>query len=785
MLSTGLADAADPAAPPAVGPEDAASDRKQAGGERGRQNPAEALEFGETIEVIGTLPVPGLGTALRDVPASVQTFGGKEVDRQNPLSAADFLERNATSVSLNSGQGNPFQPDLNFRGFTASPLLGTPQGVSVFLDGVRVNEPFGDVVNWDLIPPSAIASIQLVSGSTPALGLNTLGGALALYTKSGSAYPGLTASVTGGSFGRVGGTVEAGGASGHLDGFVTANYLREDGWAVHNPSRVAQLFAKGGHQTEQTDLDLSVVLADTRLEGTQTLPLSFLDAPREAYTFPDVNENRVAHVNLKGSVYLGSELLFGGSAYYRKLRSNNTSSNTNDAFELPAQPGDPVPPQATNDRSTIDQDGWGGALQLTVLSKLLGRKNQLAVGAAVDLGDVHFTQESQPADFTADRGTIGTGPFAPETDVETRTRYYGVYATDTLAVTDELSLTLSGRYNWAHVEIRNQGAPEDDSLNGTSNFQRFNPAVGLAWNPLRWLTAFANYNEGMRVPTPMELTCADPTAPCKLPNAFLADPPLKAVVSRTVEVGARGRLGQAGRWSAALFRTQLSDDILFINDPASGLIGAGFFANVGDTRRQGLELALGLQTGPVAWNVGYGFLRATFETPYQFASAANSAAVDTNGDGVPDTVFVRAGNRIPGLPEHTVKVQGEWQVIRDLTVGASLVYASGVYARGDENNQDANGKLPGYALVQLDASYVILEGLRLSVKVENLLDTAHYNFGVLGQNAFTGPGRTFGPAVGVDAVPEQFRAVGAPRGVWATLEYRFGGSARAPDAHDS
>ena len=124
--------------------------------------------------------MPGLGTALEDVPATVQTYGGKEVGRQGPLSPADFLERNAGSVNINSGQGNPFQPDVSYRGFTASPLLGTPQGMSVFLDGVRVNEPFGDVVNWDLLPPSAISSIQLISGSTPALGLNTLGGALAV-----------------------------------------------------------------------------------------------------------------------------------------------------------------------------------------------------------------------------------------------------------------------------------------------------------------------------------------------------------------------------------------------------------------------------------------------------------------------------------------------------------------------------------------------------------------------------------------------------------------------------
>jgi iron complex outermembrane recepter protein len=726
--------------------------------------------------------VPGLGTALEDVPASVQTYGAKEVGRQRPQSVADFLDRNAGSVSLQSGQGNPFQPDVSYRGFTASPLLGTPQGLSVFLDGVRVNEPFGDVVNWDLVPPSAISSIQLLSGSTPALGLNTLGGALAIYTKSGSAYPGYALSAEGGSFARAGGTFEAGGAAGHLDGFVTGNFQRDGGWALHNPSRVAQLFGKVGHQTEDSDLDLSLVLADTSLEGTQTLPLSWLDTPREAYTFPDLNTNRVAHANLKGSLYVARDVLLGANAYFRKLHSASTSSNQNDAFDPAAVPAQST---ATNDRSTIDQDGFGGALQLTVVSRFPGVKNQLALGGAADLGDVHFTQESQPASFTASRGTVAAGDFAVATDVQTTNHYYGLYLTDTVSPGGGLSLTLSGRYNWARVRIHNQGGPEDAALEGESSFTRFNPSAGITYTPGRWLTAFATYNEGMRVPTPMELTCADPTAPCKLPNNFLSDPPLAKVVSRTAEVGARGHLGAAS-WSAALFQTRLTDDLQFINDPSSGLLNAGFFANVGETRRRGVEVALAARMGDVTWSLSYGWVRATFEAPFQFASTTNSAAADTNGDGVRDTVFVRRGDRIPGIPEHTAKVQAEWEVLHDVSIGASLAYASSVFARGDENNRDVNGEVPGYALLGLQASYAVVPGLRLSLRVENLLDARYSNFGVLGQNAFDGPGRTFGPSAGVSPAVEQFRAVGAPRGAWLTLEYRSGdGGARRAGGHDT
>jgi iron complex outermembrane recepter protein len=736
-------------------------------------NPAEALEYGEVIEVVGTTPVPGLGTALEDVPASVQTYGAEEIGRQRPLSAADFLERHAASVNLNSGQGNPFQPDVSYRGFAASPLLGTPQGMSVFLDGVRMNEPFGDVVNWDLLPPSAIANLQLISGSTPALGLNTLGGALAMYTKSGSAYPGISVSATGGSFERVGATFEMGGASGDLDGFLTGNFLRDGGWALHNPSRVAQLFGKLGHQTERSDLDLTLLLADTSLEGTQTLPRSWLDTPREAYTFPDLNANRVGQANLKGSIHLAPALLFGGGAYFRTLRSENTSSNQNDDFELPTEPDGPVSSTAFNDRSIIRQNGYGGALELTLLRPLAGLENQLVLGAAADLGDVEFTQETQPAEFTPERGTIATGEFVGETDVETSNRAWGLYLTDTLSLTEQLSLTLSGRFNLAQVTIENRGAPEDDALDGDHTFTRFNPAAGVAWTPRRWVTTFATYNEGMRVPTPMELTCADPMAPCKLPNNFLADPPLERVVSRTAEVGARGRLGDAGRWSAALFQTRLADDIQFISDPSSGLLNAGFFANVGATRRRGAELALAMRTGDVAWSASLGLVRATFQTPFQFASAINSTAADTDGDGVGDTVSVRRGHRIPGIPERTMKLRADWEVIADLSIGAGVVYSSSVYARGDENNGDLNGEVPGYAIVDVAADYDLAEGLRLSLRADNLFDAEYSNFAILGENSFVGPGKSFGPAAGLDAAAEQFRAVGAPRAAWLILEYRW------------
>jgi len=195
---------------------------------RSGENPAAALEM-PTVEIVGTTPLPGIGTPLRDVPANVQIYTSEDLAGQRQANFTDYLEQNPTGMASNAAQGNPFQPDINFRGLSASPLLGTPQGVSMFQDGVRINEPFGDVVNWDLIPQSAIASIQLIPGSNPAFGLNTLGGAAAVYTKSGAQYPGGNIELTGGSFGRRSAALEWGGSHQALDYFLTGNVLEVDG----------------------------------------------------------------------------------------------------------------------------------------------------------------------------------------------------------------------------------------------------------------------------------------------------------------------------------------------------------------------------------------------------------------------------------------------------------------------------------------------------------------------------------------------------------------------------
>ena len=278
-------------------------------------------------------------------------------------------------------------------------------------------------------------------------------------------------------------------------------------------------------------------------------------------------------------------------------------------------------------------------------------------------------------------------------DVATRQENWGVYLTDTFDITDALALTFSGRYQITEVEIRDQtGDPENADLDGDHDFDRFNPAGGITYSIFEDLNLFGGYSESFRAPTPAELTCADENDPCKLPNAFLADPPLDPVIGRTWEIGARGRLplGEDLRWRVAFYRTTLDDDLVFAVTETSG---AGFFTNIDETRRQGMELGLNGKWESVHWSVNYGFVDATYESAETLASAVE-----------PDGIQVQEGDRIPGIPEHNLKAGADWAILPKWSVGGTLIYASDQFLRGDDSNE--LDTVDDYAIVNLRTRFI-------------------------------------------------------------------------------
>lgn len=754
------------------------------------ENKSSVLET-DTVEVIATTPLHSVGVAIDDVPANVQVIKGKDIRNQQSLGIANYLSDNMLGVNVNETQNNPFQPDVNFHGFTASPLLGTPQGLSVFQDGVRINQPFGDTVNWDLIPSNAISSINLMPGSNPLFGLNTLGGALSIQTKSGEHYPGGIVQAYGGSWGRRAVEGEYGGQlTNGVDYFIAGNYFKEDGWRDSSQTDVRQLFAKLGWHNDKTDIDVSFTGADNDMNGNGLQVESLMNAlgRSSVYTQPDNTKNKHAGVTLNVNHWLSDTLAASGAAYYRNTRTNTYNADINNDFNMPLAMANLVCDGANG--VVVGSNGCAGAINTTKTTQdsygITGQlswttdKNLLIAGLGYDRADIDFTQNQQFfTAFDANRGVGGVLDASTNViNLTGKTETVSVFATDTYHVTPKLALTVAGRYNTTDVSNADHNIPVwasgNGSLTGSQTFERFNPAIGLTFTPFSSVNFFGGYNEGSRAPSSIEIGCSDPLSPCSLPNSMAGDPPtLKQVVAKTWEGGMRGKLSSTTKWSVTAYHTTNENDIQFIASAASG---AGYFKNVGETKRLGFDFGIESEMGDLRWMAGYSFIDATYESDFDVMSPANALA-GTNCQGVAavDTICAKAGGSIAGIPKHQFKLRAEWQVLPKWAVGGTLNTFSSQYMRGNENNADPLGKVAAYTVVNLDTRYRFGEsGWNLFAKVNNVFDRDYASGGMLGTNMFTAAGNTF-DVTGTGAA-ERFLSPGAPRAGWIGLRYEFGGA---------
>lgn len=755
------------------------------------------------VLVIGNAPLPGFGLPLNQIPSNVQTANDQDLQRAQTNDVADYLSQKFTGVNVSESADNPFQLDINYHGFTASPLIGTPEGLSVYVDGVRVNESFGDTVNWDLIPESAISGISLIGGSNPIFGLNTLGGALSVQTKSGRDDPGTELQAYGGSFGRRAVQGQTGGSDGPFDYFLTGNYSYETGWRDISTTEVWQMFGKVGWRSGTTDLHLSYTYADTNLFGNGAIPTSMYDYLREQSYTPDLTHNLLHFVNLTGSHAFTGHLLLTGNAYYRHLVTGSNNGSNNDNYLDDGYPGppidcdgslaDPAPlaycATAVNQVSTLIQRASGAGLQLTDSQDLFGGHNQAIVGTDYTDSANAFDQWFDYGSFTPSHLLIyQPSPSNSQTAIQMSgsNRIFGVYLTDTWSPSGLLHFNLSARYNRnvetllgdsvdTNIEDYGDGFGEPSPVAGTHTFSRLNPALGFTVTPSDSLTLYANYNQASRAPTVVELGCSNPLQPCGLPNDFASDPDLEQVIASTFEVGVRGNLADRRlTWSADAFRTENRDDIQFVATSTN----SGYFANVGDTRRQGIDLALGGALARLKWNLSYSFVDATFESPFVVSAESNSTA-DANGN-----IVVEPGDHIPLIPRHTGKLALDYQVTDRLEVGGNLVVASGSYLHGDENNANqagltnaagqyiiGTGWIPGYAVVNLQGSYRIVKSLEVFARISNLLNRQYATAGFLTSNTFNPNGTfRFNPD---DWTNENAISPSAPIGIWAGLRLQL------------
>ena len=700
------------------------------------------------VEVIGATPLLGSGVDRDKVPAETHVLTDQDIGRNGYPQALRALNENVPGVTLDAAAGNPFQPNLLYHGFLSSPLQGNPQGLAVYLNCARFNQPFGDTVNWDLIPDLAIDRIDVV-GSNPVFGLNALGGALSVRMKNGFTYQGGELDLLGGSFAHYQGNLQYGVQSGNVAAYVAATGLHEGGWRDLQSSNLGNFYGDLGWRGNRGEVHINVTAAQTRLNGPGTSPVDLLAvAPSAQFTAPNLITNKYTQVNLTGSYDITDTTSLQGLAYYTYLLQKVYNGNVpnlspcNDGSGFLCQApgvfgtdrnGNPIPdflnggPYSDLDQQSTNTNGYGASLQVTNRDELFGHHNQLIAGFSFDGAQTLFSSSTQIGGLSlSDRVFAGPGITIDQADgsiapvrVGISDAYYGVFFTDTFDVTSQLSANLSGRFNLAQIDLNDQLG---SALTGNHTYSRFNPAGGLTYKILPGLTVYASYADANRAPTPAELTCSSAASPCSLANFFTGDPNLQQVVSHTIEAGLRSQFqpfeGATLSSNLAYYRSTLNNDILFVNSPIQG---RAFFQNVGTTLRQGVDVSAQLKTGRLLAWVAYSYIAATFQTGFT-ASSNNNPGADPNGN-----IQVQPGNHLPGIPANLGKLGVDYKVTDAWTVGGTGIAASGQYLFGDEAN--LNLKTQPYFVLNLHTSYQITKNLQFFGLIENAFNTKYYTFG--------------------------------------------------------
>lgn len=693
----------------------------------------------QQVEVVATSPLPGQGMDRNLLPYMTQVMRRHTIEATQADTTTDLLARRAAGVQVSDIQGSPYQSELSFRGYRASGLLGAAQGLSVYLDGVRINEPFGDVVSWDLVPEFALDSIALVPGANPAFGLNTLGGAISLNTLDGRHARGLRAEIDAGSFGRRRLNLTHGGADSDGDHFIGFGLFGEDGWREHSAGRLGTLFAKLGVQTDAGRWSLSALAGHSRLVGNGLVPCVSLDDEgrrtpdlawmnrRAVYTHPDRTTQQLAQLSGSWRWAMSGDETLEALAYARRTRRDTLNG---DQAEVPVDGANASINRGRASQSAIGASlGWSGRMG----------GHQWQFGASVDQARVRYRQTEQAGRFTADRGVQPLdAAVVPDVAVQGRHVGWGMHASDTVRVADATHVTATLRFNEARPASRLTHFDEDDGTAVDSPEERFryrswNPAIGIAQRAGPTLTLFANIARNTRAPTVIELGCADAAQACRLPAGLQSDPYLKPVRSTTLEAGLRfGREGDHGG-SLTFYRNDNHDDIVFASVSVSGNLG--YFRNVPLTRHQGLDSEWHGGAGAWRWSAGYSLLDAS----YRFAGVLRQGERN---------VQVTPGTPIAGVSRHHLRLTLDWRAVDALSLGGDLQASSRRGVAGNEDGRLADGSahrvdlsLPGPVVLNLRAGWQPVPGWDWSARIGNALDRRGASHGALTQTLFDAQGR--------------------------------------------
>lgn len=737
----------------------------------------------EVIEVHGATSLQ-TGSDAAPIFGSVQSLSQKQIEESVSRSLPELLKTQFASVNLNDAQNNPFQPDLQYRGFTASPLLGLPQGISVYLNGGRINEAFGDTVNWDLMPLDAIDTVSLYSGSNPLFGQNTLGGALTLNTKTGFTFDANEIDATVGQYGQSAISIETGGNNGSWGYYINANHYEEDGWRDYSPSEVNQVFSSVSYQDNKRRIDVNYLYADSELLGNGASPIELLDIEgREAvYTHPDQTNNELHHFSVSGDLQLSDAHLISFNAFYRDNETTSINGDDSDFGACQFSDGritlceledDDDDDENDNDEDEDDDDelvtvgddaeavafigydedtalsdisevspevidgtyntgksdtqAFGFSSQLASNYELLGKPSVLVIGATYNKGDINYAAdttfgilENETANDTRTVTPLqGLQSAEDRVRLDVDTTAWSLLFVNTTHITDTISLNIGGRFNRDHVLMEDLSEDGDDSLDGNHRFTQFNPAIGLDIALTEHSLINLAFSQSSRTPSPAELSCADEDDPCRLPNGFVADPPLDQVVTQTIEANYAAAFNDI-ELTLNIYRSKSQDDIIF--QQAGSVASRGYFINIDATRRKGIEFSINSFWKQLHYRFNYNYLDATFESSFISFSPFNPLGANRQ---------VEAGDTIPGQPKHHIKFYLDYALTNQASLGAEIISASSQYYRGDEANE--NDTLDSYVVTNVYVDYQFNHTFSAQLRINNLFDTEYETFGTYGE----------------------------------------------------
>ena len=645
-------------------------------------------------------PVLVNSTRLRDVEEPIAQVTGKvivvtaeEIDKLGATTVQEVLQYQ-TGIVLYDALGNEFQQTVDMRGFNAQPVTAT----SVFVDGVRVNEPDFNTINFDLIPIEDIERIEILPGTATVFGRNALAGVINITTKRGRGdRPHVGFNIGGGSYGRQRYSLNTDGPLpiSNFDYYfgVTrelTNGYRNEFDPRNAGARITRLLAKLGYRPgESTDASVAYTRVLDSISQAGSLPASLLRVDRNSNITPGDESRSNLHqvgLNLKQKLPAGFSVALNGFFRRNDIDLFNRGLSSESTLKT-----------ATRSGGTTVQASHEGAI--------LTKKNLLTLGF-----------EYARNNFDSDNSGIFLPAFTFQNMRSTKEDVVGVFLTDSFHLFDWLAIHGGLRYDWDRLNFTDE---IDPTLSGSKTYNRVSPKTGLIYTPIKNLSFSFSYSEGVRIPTVDELFAQGP---------FGSNPDLKAMKSRNFELGAKAQLRDWLDASLALFYTPVRNEILFIVvDPISFF---GRNENIARTLRRGIELSLKAryQNWLDAF-INYTAMKATFETDVLLLSGQ-----------------VRKGDELPLVPRHRVSVGINTYPIEGLTVSLLGNYVGSQFMQRDEPNQAK--KVIDYFVLNSRLAYQWKEWTGY-VNFNNLTNRKYSTSGILVNEPFRVPAPTFNVFAGL------------------------------------